>query len=339
MPFDLGAFTTGDLWVLALAFGPPLVVGLPLLLASVRQPAEIEVQEVDPATLGRRVRRWHDGLDAKFAKLAYQPAGTFRVATTPTQTMLIRGYTSDVEPHAAAALSVLDAKEDQVSSETWIEFSTGFATGRSVSTASLRRSRLRRRMCSAEAHDAPGVKDPARLKAIHERNCAPHLVRGPEFAKAEVFKEALAEAWRRDMAHMHSTGLFRALPDGRTGITPRGSIRYILDTLSPIAGHAPARIAAALALGFCIPYLGQVLVADAMHRSILEDVPLPALAAFAVGWLFGTTGIFWAPVLAWAGRRAGAPDPVAFGLILTVWMPQLVASFATNLCAKLRARV
>ena len=153
----------------------------------------------------------------------------------------------------------------------------------SVATASLRRSRLRRSASFAEAHDAPGVRDPARLKARHERNCVRHLVRGPQFPKPEEFATRLRNGWQRDLAHMQSTGLFRRLPDGSNGLTVYGAFRYTLDSLSPFSGEGgPLKLALALLLGSGLPFLAHgTLLVGAVYWFVYlrQAIPAPVLAS------------------------------------------------------------
>jgi hypothetical protein len=343
MAFDLPQLFLSDLLVLLLAFAPPLLLGIPVIMRGVRQPPEIEVEELAGETLDPRTRRWHEALDRKFAALGYRPAGTFRIPNVPHQRILLRAWTSPAEPAVAAAFSLLDERGQAANSATWLEFWTEFASGRSVATASLRRSHLRRSVSFSLAHDAPGVLDPARLKARHERNCARHLVRGPQFPKPEEFPEKLRSAWRRDLAHMRGTGLFRLRPDGGTGLSTYGAFRYTLDSLSPFSGEGgPLGLALALLLGSGLPFLAQSAPLALAVPGFSLGPPAAAVAALATGALLGGRGIFWAPALVWLGQRVALGDlaPLGgFSILATVVASQALAAVASNARARLRARV
>ena len=344
MDWNLPALAFSDLLVVLLSVGPMLVLGIPAVMKNVRQPPDLDVEEAPAAELSAATRRWHGALDERFASLGYHPVGTWRIKNLPNQRVVLRGWSSPSEAATAGACSLVDVRGNVVNGETWLEFTSSFESGRGVSTASFRRSRIRRSLNSNLACDAPGLKnDPAKLKARHDRNCAPHLARGPKRVAPAEFLTGLREGWKRDQAHTQGIGLFRRLPDGNHAPTFRGAALLALDALSPLSSESgPARVLAALVLGLGLPFLGfGPLLADVATPGLALGPPALGLASFVCGLLLGSRGLYWAPLLTWAGQRAAFPDfaPAEFSILANVVAPQVLATVASNIRARLRARV
>jgi len=342
MDWNLPAFALSDLLVVLISFGPVLVLGIPAVMKNVRQPPTLDVEEAPPAELSAATRRWHEGLDKRFAALGYRPVGTFRVKNLPHQRVVLRGWSSPDEAATAGACSLVDVRGNVVNGETWLELTTSFQSGPGVSTATLRRSAIRRRLNSTLAHDAPGLRgDPAKLKARHDHHCAPHLARGPLRVPPEQFLARLQQNWERDQAHTRAIGFFRRLPDGSNAPTLRGAALLAIDTLSPFSSESgPARLLAALVLGLGLPFAGFGPLAALAPGGLAVGLPSLGLASFACGLLLGSRGLYWAPLLTWLGQRAAFPDFEApFSVVANVVAPQVLATIASNLRAKLRARV
>jgi hypothetical protein len=339
---QLPALASSDLLVLLFSLGPMLVLGIPAVMKNVRQPPDLDVEEAPPAELSAATRRWHDALDKRFAALGYRPVGTWRIRNLPHQRVVLRGWSSPVEPSTAGACSLVDVRGNVVNGETWLEFSTTFQNGPGVSTASVRRSRIRRGLNSNLACDAPGLKnDPAKLKARHDGNCAPHLARGAVGIAPADFLANLRAGWKRDQAHTQRIGYFRRLPDGNHAPTFRGALLLSLDALSPFSAEAGAtRLGAALVLGLGLPFAGFGLLADVAPHGLALGPPALGAAAFACGLLLGARGLYWAPLVTWMGQRAAFPDfDAPFSILANVVAPQVLATIASNIRARLRARV
>ena len=309
MDWNLPALGVSDLLVVLLSVGPVLVLGIPAVMKNVRQPPVLDVEEAPPAELSAATRRWHDALDKRFAALGYRPVGTFRVKNLPNQRVVLRGWSSADEAATAGACSLVDVRGNVVNGETWLELATSFQSGRGVSTATLRRSPIRRRLNSNEAHDAPGLRnDPAKLKARHDRNCAPHLARGPLRVPPAEFLARLQQNWEGDEADTRQIGFFRRLPDGNQAPTFRGAALLALDALSALSAESgPARLLAALVFGLGLPFAGFGLLADVAPQGLALGPPALGAAGFACGLLLGSRGLYWAPLLTWLGQRARVP--------------------------------
>jgi hypothetical protein len=342
MDTSLPALASADLLVLLISLGPTLLLGIPAVMKNVRQPPDLDVEEAPPAELSKATRRWHDALDKRFASLGYQPVGTWRIKNLPHQRVVLRGWSSPTEASTAGACSLVDVRGNVVGGETWLEFTTGFHSGQGVSTASIRRSGIRRGLNSNLACDAPGLKnDPAKLKARHDRNCAPHLARGPKRIAPADFLTSLREGWKRDQAHTQRIGYFRRLPDGNHAPTFKGALLLSLDALSPISNDAGAlRLLAAFGLCLGLPFAGFGLLAEVAPQGIALGPPALGVAAFACGLLLGSRGLYWAPIATWIGQRAAFPDFEApFSLLADVFAPQVLAMVASNVRGRLKARV
>jgi hypothetical protein len=338
---DIPVLASSDLYVLALTLLPPLLLGVPVLLRGVRQPAEIEIEPVADAELPPAAHRWLGGLDTRFAALGYRPAGTWRVTNIPNQRGLMRSYVSSADPARGGATSLLDVRDGTEITESWIEFTTFFEDGSVVGTANLRRSGLVRRFSRMESHDAPGVGDPAKLRAIHESNCAPHMTRGVRYADPARCAEEFAEFWRRDTEWRCASGLFQGRDGGMVGLTLRGAMLSMLDAMSPIGSAVGARnLLIALLVGIGVPLLAYTPV---VQTSLVLPIPVarPAalLATCVLAALLGTRALWWAPIFTWLGARAAlGADAVpgeALGWVLwTQGVTVLVSTFGARLRKK-----
>jgi hypothetical protein len=96
----------------------------------------------------------------------------------------------------------------------------------------------------------------------------------------------------------------------------------------------------AFLLGLGLPFAGFGLLADVAPHGLALGPPALGVASFACGLLLGSRGLYWAPLLTWLGQRAAFPDFEApFSIMANVAAPQLIAMVASNLRARLRARV
>jgi hypothetical protein len=329
--------TTSDLWLLLFCFGPVLVLGVPAVRKT-RTPRELALEPVADDALPASLRRWFAGLDARFAPLGYVARGNWRATNLPNQIAVLRGWSSSSEPAVASANALLDVREHAQIGTSWLEFSTLFEDGTLVGTASLRRSRWRRRHHTVgKMHDAPGVTDPARLKARHERNCAPYLAHGPRHLQPEAIVPEFVAFSRRDAEWRRAKGLWKSYPDG-DGPTLRGALLLTLDALSPLTAEVGlARLAAAVGLAFALPFLAEgPLVASAVLPPGLGRAAA-GIGALALGGLLSTRAVFWGPALLWAGLRvAGGETGNPFFFCFVVQSAVLASSsLASRIAAKL----
>jgi hypothetical protein len=329
--------TPTDLLVALFSMAPMLVLGVPALLR-MRQPAQLDYEPIADEALPAGLRRWLDGLEPRFAALGYRAAGTWRVTNLPNQVAVTRVWLSDSEPAVGCAAAMLTTGDRPQVGQSYLEFATEFADGTMVNTASLRRSRFRRRYHTvAKAHDAPGLRDPARLKALHERNCARFLHRGPRLLRADELVPAMADFSRRDVEHRRRVGLWRSHPDGE-GPTLRGAVLLTLDFLAPFSVElGPARILGALTLGLFLPFLTEGPLVDAGLLPAGLGHAAALVGAIGLGALAGVRGLFWGPLVLHTGLRlAGAEAGNAF---LFAFSTQAAAIGASNLASRLRARL
>ena len=97
---SLQGLTTFDLTVVALVFGPVLLLGIPLIKTTAKQPARCELEPVDPQTLSRAQTRWLQWLDERMAHqvecglLTPEQQGDHR----PTTRLAIRGVADFFNP-------------------------------------------------------------------------------------------------------------------------------------------------------------------------------------------------------------------------------------------------
>lgn len=329
--------TAMDLLVVLFSMAPMLVLGVPALLR-MRQPSELAFEPIAEEALGASLRRWLDALEPRFAQLGYRAAGTWRIANLPNQVGVLRAWLSDGEASVGCAAALLTTGDRPQIGQSYLEFITQFADGTTVNTATLRRSSFRRRFHTcAKAHDAPGLRDPAQLKARHERNCVPYLARGPRSLRRDQLIPEMVEFSRRDSEWRRRAGLWKSHPDGE-GPTLRGAILLALDFVALISAElGPHYLLAVLALGVGLPFLveGPLVTSGLLPAGLGRGAALAG--ALALGALAGVRGLFWGPLLLHAGLRfAGSPagDPFLF-----VIQTQAAALAASGLASRLRARL
>jgi hypothetical protein len=338
MPELPAPLVAADLWVALFALAPTLLLGVPALRAGVRQPAELALEPLAEEALGARARRWLDAHERQLGELGYRRVGTWRLVGMSRQTALMRAWWSDADPAVAVASLLLDQRDGVESGTAWLEFQTEFAQGPGVNTSNLRRSWLQRRIAHEHAFGAPGASDARALHAVHERNCAPHRVRGARFLRPEAFVPAYLDGWRRSLAHQRAIGFLRPLPDGSNGLTLRGALWGLLDTFSPLFGAvALPKLALALALGLAPPALalsGALAAADPFAgRGLLAA----GVESLGMGLLLRGRAYLWAPLLCQLGLRL-AGGGLESGVLL-VGASQVCAIAGHNLASRLEARL
>jgi hypothetical protein len=263
--------------------------------------------------------------------------GTWRATNLPGAAAVLRCWVSSAEDAVASANALLHFGSGNEIGKSWLEFSTLHADGTLVGTATLRRSRFRRRYHTVgKMHDAPGASDPAELKRRHERNCAPFLARGPRHVAPSEVRQMLVDFFRRDSEFRCRVGLWKRDPDGDRP-TLRGAVLLSLDALDPITAElTPAHWLAALAISFGLPFLAEGPLVALAGAPAGFGATAAVAGALALGALLGHRGVFWGPLLLDAGLRlAGTAPGNAFLFVLST---QAAALASMSLAGRLRSR-
>jgi hypothetical protein len=124
-----------DLWAWGLLVVPVVVVGTPLLMATVRVPRRLEFEVAAEAELGDAQRRWFERVGELLRTPGYEPAVTFVAKNLPSQN-LSHAWVSGLDGSVALAMALSDERDGSVLSENLVEFNTEFSHGSFVNTRS-----------------------------------------------------------------------------------------------------------------------------------------------------------------------------------------------------------
>jgi hypothetical protein len=355
LDLSVPALTTFDLTIVALVFGPALLLGVPLVKAAVKQPARCELEPVDPQTLSRAQTRWLRWLDERMTQIGFQPVATFRVANLG-QRNLNRVFMSSADPAAGLATALTHEHEGTRLAQSYVEFCSEFADGTQVNSRSVKGSRLLAPPPRTIVFDHPWLPDPVALKARHDQHCQPHLVRGVVFPRPESFFDDFQEDWSHHMAHQVASGLLTPEQQGYHRPTTRLAIRGVADFFNPFGDtFTLARLAAALLAGLALPMaalwalrLPEITavaqLADALSLSWSTGLTLalaPALlvAGGVLGWVFQGKSLIWCFLLPYLGARLALPGELPASAQVVFFLTALCAPIVAHHASNLRGRL
>jgi len=345
-----------DLWVLVVVLGLSLLVGVPLIRATVHLPARLETELVPEEALDPRQRGHFQALDAALAGAQYRPLLTCR-APNLQGANLMRIYGSDVEP-AVIGAAVLRSKETAAGhlAQSYLEIITELEDGQRVYTRNPQTADLFDVPPGRQIEDLPGVSDPLKLLARHRLRVT-QVKRSS--ARYHHGRDLLAE-WREDHERFCrfqvERGLLRPDPSGeRYRATTRLALRGVFSFFNPLADNFTLpRFAAGLLLGMALPALTIVATAgpaEALPHGLQWLQPLAgrialseparlaavggafALAGAAVGFVFTSKALVWGLLLGYLPLRL-----LDTGLGAWSWGFVLLMGWAADSVARWRHR-
>jgi len=348
-----------DLWVWGLLVVPTVVLGVPLILSSVRVPRRLEMEEVPDDQLSDGQRRWFEDLGERLREVGFETAVTFRAPKLPSQN-LSRTYLSGLDGSVACAMAIRDERPDSVLSDNLLELTTEFGDGTFVNTCSRAITDLFDLVPGYERH-VQLTRDPLALKRHHERHCRDHAAASVRPLTPDRVIPRLAEFHEGWIAFQMSRGLLRERDAEWCGATLRLALRGVVSFFNPFGDRfSPARLLAALATGLAAPLLAalalghptvhlvstvQSIAPMSNHLAeILALAPVFLAGAASVGWIFESRAIVWAPLLAslagWLALPPVTPDATARAAWLFVLLgATVVANGASNLRHRRQALV
>jgi hypothetical protein len=329
-----------DLWVWGLLVAPVVVAGVPLLLATVRVPRTLELEEVADSDLDPTQRSWFDGIGQQLRTLGYETGVTFRAPNLPGEN-LSRAWVGGMDGSVAVALALKDERGHSVLSENLVEFNTEFSDGSFVNTRSTAVTDLFDLPAGYARHIHP-TRSPRTLKQLHERHCQRQKVAAVPVQASELLAR-MGDFHRRWIAHQLDRGLLRVVDDEWCGATVRLALRGIRSFFNPFGDRfSPLRLLVGLAAGLTapllvaialslpslslVPQVQSVIPVSSHLAEVLTLAPALLLAAAAVGWIFESRAVVWAPLLAsgvgWLALPASSPDAFA----RAAWLGVLLAT-------------
>lgn len=328
--------------VLALA----LVVGVPAIRLGIWLPRDLEFEVFSDDRLTEAQRAHFTRLDAAASTLAYFPRVTFSVVNMQGPT-LSRVYLCDHDPailagHCLRGASVID--ERHVSGQNYLEWITRYEDGTTLTTLNAEIAQVLDRMPHEVKQKCLGVRDPAALKALHDRRAealAPRVYRSPHG------RDMLGE-YRvhhlRFCDYQVSRGLLTPVENGRHHVTVKTALRGVANFFNPLADNFTlSRLAAAVVIGVGLPMLGiwitgpEAGVRSADLPALLNTVYARwsglafayALGGAAIGWLFSSKQFVWAVLLGYLPLRLldAAAGPATLGALWMGFVAERVAAF------------
>jgi hypothetical protein len=339
-----------DFWVWGILVVPVVVVGIPVLMATVQVPRSLAFEAVAEGDLSDAQRRWFERVGELLRSVGYETAVTFRAPNLPSQN-LSRAWVSGMDGSVALAMAIRDERQGTVLSENLVEFNTEFDDGSFVNTRSAAVTDLFVLLPGCERH-IHRTRDPLALKRHHERHCRAHATAAARPMQAGALLTRMGEFHQRWIAHQIERGLLRVLDEDSCGATLRLALRGIGSFVNPFGDRfSLLRMLAGLAAGLVAPVLlafaatlpsvslaAQVQSLSPMSNhlaEILTLVPVFLLASAGVGWIFESRAVVWAPLLAslagWLALPASTPDAAARATWLLVLIgTSLLANAVSN---------
>jgi hypothetical protein len=350
---------TLDLWVWGLLVVPVVVAGIPIILASVRVPRFLTLEEVADGELSEAQRRWFEGVGERLREVGFETAATFRAPDLPSHN-LSRAFVNGRDGSVAITMALRDQREGSVLSDNLLEITTEFGDGSFVNT----RSRT-----ITDLFDLPPgyrryvhiTRDPLALHQHHDRHCHEHTAASPQPVMADRLLARVAEFHERWIAHQVSRGLLRERNAQTCGATLRLALRGVGSFFNPFGDRfSLARMLIGLAAGLGAPLIAVLALSDPslplvatlqslmpMSNHLAEMLALAPVflaGAATVGWVLESRAVVWAPLLVslagWLALPHTTPDEwVRLTWLLLLLGTSIVANGASNLRHRSQALV
>ena len=248
----------GDVAVFGIAVIAFFVVGLPLITRKVSVPTRVEFEDLADQDLSTAQTLYFASLDPQMHELGYRP----KINKRPTNMQgraLIRTYLSDADP--AIVMMNLMTSEVEGSAEqpmNYLEITTRYGDGTILSTRNAEISEVLEPLPVHIIQERRGVREPAALKAEHDRKAEEILVRGPMYSRPEDFEPVFHEFHERWCRHQVDRGLLVPVNDDPERLRPtvKAGLRGIANYLNPLADNFTLpRFLIVLLFGLVVPVL------------------------------------------------------------------------------------
>ncbi len=350
---------TLDLWVWGTLVVPVAVVGIPLILSSVRVPRFLALEEVADAELSEAQRRWFEGVGERLREVGFEPVATFRAPDLPSHN-LSRAFANGRDGSVAIAMALRDQREGSVLADNLLEITTEFGDGSFVNTRSRSITDLFDLLPGYRRH-VHVTRDPLALHRHHDQHCRERTGASPQPVVADRLLARMAEFHERWIAHQIARGLLRERDAQTCGATLRLALRGVGSFFNPFGDRfSLARLLAGLAAGLGAPlvaalalsYASVPLVATLENllplsnhlAEMLALAPVLLAGAASVGWILESRAVVWAPLLVslagWLALPHTTPDEwVCLTWLLLLLATSAVANGASNLRHRRQALV
>jgi hypothetical protein len=327
-----------DLVVFLISVTVFFVIGLPLFTRTFSLPSRVEFEAIAENDLSPEQSRYFAALDGALSTLNYLPKGNWK-PTNMTGRALLRLYFNPVDPAIVTVnLLTTDASNGADVSMNYIEIVTKYRDGTILSTRNADVSDVLDRLPGHVVIERRGLRDPARLKLVHDSKSAELLTGDPIHLRPEEFEEAFNDHHRRWCAHLLDRGYLRPDSDDPETLRPtvKTGIRGIINFINPLADNFTAvRFLLGLLFGLAAPGAGLVwlrgpgadLVAgtalslglDPRLVLTLSMGLLLTLSGVVVGLIFGGKSFIWSFLFTYVLLRLIASTGLIATAVLCVW--------------------
>jgi hypothetical protein len=262
---------------------------------------------------------------------------------------LIRSYFSESDP--AIVMMNLMTSEVEGSIEqpmNYLEIVTRYGDGAILSTRNSEISEVLEPIPGHIIQERRGLREPAPLKAAHDRKAEDLLIHGPTYSCPEDFEPVFHEFHERWCRHQVDRGLLvpvRVDPD-RLRPTIKTGLRGIANYLNPLADNFTVpKFLAAILFGLIVPtmtilwltgpgafVIARLAAATGFAPATCVVACLAAMltvVGIAVGLLFATKAFIWCFLLTYVILRLVGPTGIGATLGLSLWTG-MVADWAAK---------
>jgi hypothetical protein len=298
----------------------------------------VAFEEVSDHELTPAQTQYFAVLDPQMHELGYRPTINRR-ATNMQGRALIRPYLSEVDP--AIVMMNLMTTELEGSGEhpmNYLEIATRYGDGTILSTRNADISDVLEPHPQQIIQERRGLREPAALKAAHDRKAEELLTRGPTFSRAEDFEPVFHEFHERWCRHQIERGLLVPRGDDAERLRPtvKAGLRGIANFLNPLADNFTVfRFLTALVFGLVVPVLtvlwltgpGSFVITRLASATGFAPTTcviaclgvMLSLVGVVVGLLFLTKAFIWCFLLTYVLLRLVGPTGIGATLALSLW--------------------
>lgn len=337
-----------DLILFGLSIVVFLVIGLPLIMRRVSLPIRVEFEPVTDGELGPAQSTAFARVDAELLDLNYRPAGNWKPVNMQGQS-LIRIYSSTVDPAIVMMnLMTSDFSLGAEQSMNYLEIATRYRDGTILSTRNAELSDVLEQLPEHILVERRGLRDPARLKKVHDGKAAGLLSRDPIHHRPEDFVQVFNDYHARWCAHQLDRGLLRPSPQDpeRLGPTLKTALRGVFNFINPLADNFTVlRFLVVVLLGLIVPgaamlwltgpgweLVARISVATGLEPERVLGLCLGVaftLSGSIVGFVFTGKSFIWGFLLSYLLLRLGAGFGFWTTFALCMWSG-LVADLVTR---------
>jgi hypothetical protein len=346
-----------DVAIFGISVAAFFVVGLPLITRKISVPTRVEFEELPDHELTPAQSLCFAGLDPKLLDLGYRPTINRR-PTNMQGRALIRAYHSDADPAIVMMnLMTSEVEGSQEHAMNYLEIVTRYGDGSILSTRNAEISEVLEPVPGHIIQERRGIREPAALKAAHDRRAEEHLAHGPTHSRPQDFETVFHEFHERWCRHQIEKGLLVSRDDDPDRLRPtvKAGLRGIANYLNPLADNFTLpRFLIALAFGLVVPVLtvlwlsGPGVFVVTRLASATGFAPLTCVIAclavmltlvgVVVGLTFVTKAFIWCFLLTYVILRLVGPTGVGATCVLSLWTG-IVADWAARRRLKRRKLV